>query len=68
MGHKIDTFNTRIKQIHQVVNINNTKIENLKKYEKDKQNSFKSYDARMWEQFFADRYGKKNLSSTNTRK
>ena len=37
---------------------NNKKIDNLKIQTNEKINSFKSYDARMWEKFFADRYKK----------
>ena len=61
MGQKIDTFNIRIQRIHEVVTINNTKIENLKKDEKAKLDDFKSYDARKWEQYFANRYAKKTV-------
>lgn len=68
LGLKIDTFKAEVKNIHKSVTINNTKIENLKKYEKDKKNSFKSYSARMWEQYFADRYSKKIYSSEERRK
>ena len=67
LDKKIDTFNLEIKNIHEAVTINNTKIENLKKYEKVQIDKFKSYDARMWEQYFADRYAKKIISATNTR-
>lgn len=63
LGVKIDTFKAEVEKIHKSVNINNIKIENLKQYEKDKKNSFKSYSARMWEQYFADRYAKKDNSS-----
>jgi len=58
LDKKIDTFNYEIKNIHEAVTINNTKIENLKKYEKIQIDKFKSYDARMWERYFADRYSK----------
>jgi len=68
LDKKIDTFNTRIQRIHEAVTINNIKIENLKRYEKTQIDKFKSYDARMWEKYFADRYAKKILSTTNTRK
>ena len=59
LDKKIDTFNFKIKTIHEAVTINNTKIENLKKYEKVQIDKFKSYDARMWERYFTDRYSKK---------
>jgi len=59
LDKKIDTFNMQIKNVHQAVNINNTKIENLKKDEKIQIDKFKSYDADMWERYFTDRYSKK---------
>jgi len=68
LDKKIDTFNTRIQRIHEVVKINNVKIENLKKYEKNQIDKFKSYDARMWEKYFAERYANKASSRTNTAK
>jgi seryl-tRNA synthetase len=60
LDKKIDTFNTRIKNIHEAITINNIKIENLKKYEKVKVDNFKSYDARMYEEYFAERYSDKS--------
>jgi seryl-tRNA synthetase len=68
MGHKIDTFNLRIKGIDEEVEINNTKIDNLKKNEKIQIDNFKSYDASMWEQYFTDRYTKNNLLKAETGK
>ncbi len=65
LDKKIDTFNSRIKNIHEAVTINNTKIDNLKKYEKVQIDKFKSYNARMFEQFFTDRYAKKITTSAN---
>ena len=59
LDKKIDTFNLQIKNIHEAVNINNTKIENLKRDEKIEIDKFKSYDANMWERYFTDRYSKK---------
>ena len=56
LDKKIDTFNIRIKQIHEVVKINNVKIDKLKKDEKIQIDKFKSYDARMYERYFTDRY------------
>jgi len=64
LDKKIDTFNLQIKNIHEAVTINNTKIENLKKYEKVQIDNFKSYDARMYEQYFTDRYSKKSTTET----
>ena len=66
LGVKIDTFKKQVEGIHKSVKINNIKIENLKQYEKDKKNSFKSYTASMWEQYFADRYAKKTSSPTES--
>lgn len=63
LDKKIDTFNTRIQRIHEAVTINNIKIENLKRYEKTQIDKFKSYDARMWEKYFADRYKNHNKST-----
>ena len=68
MGQKIDTFNLRIKGIHEAVTINNTKIENLKKDEKTKLDNFKSYDANEWEQYFANRYAKKTVPHNDSAK
>jgi peptidoglycan hydrolase CwlO-like protein len=59
LDKKIDTFNIQIKNVHKAVNINNTKIENLKRDEKIQIDKFKSYDANMWERYFTDRYSKK---------
>ena len=59
LDKKIDTFNSEIKNVHEAVNINNTKIENLKRDEKIQIDKFKSYDADMWERYFTDRYSKK---------
>ena len=59
LDKKIDTFNLEIKNVRNAVNINNTKIENLKRDEKIQIDKFKSYDANMWERYFTDRYSKK---------
>ena len=59
LDKKIDTFNLQIKNIHEAIIINNTKIEKLKRDEKIQIDKFKSYDARMWERYFTDRYSKK---------
>jgi seryl-tRNA synthetase len=66
LDKKIDTFNLQIKNIHEAVIVNNKKIENLKRDEKIQIDKFKSYDARMWEKYFTDRYAKKIISTTNT--
>jgi peptidoglycan hydrolase CwlO-like protein len=68
LGRKIDTFNVKINNLHKSIKINNTKIDNLKKYEKAQIDKFKSYDARMWERYFTDRYSKKNQSPTESTK
>jgi uncharacterized protein YoxC len=57
---KIDGFKSVITQIDKDITINNTKIDNLKKYEKDTKDSFRTYDANMWERYFADRYANKD--------
>jgi peptidoglycan hydrolase CwlO-like protein len=67
LDKKIDTFNYEIKNIHEAVTINNTKIENLKKYEKVENDKFKSYDASMWEKYFAERYASKIINYKETR-
>jgi peptidoglycan hydrolase CwlO-like protein len=64
LDKKINKFNDEIENVHQAITINNTKIDNLKKDEKIKINQFKSYDARMWERYFADRYSKADTDTT----
>ncbi len=64
LDKKIDTYNSQVEIIHKAVNINNAKIDNLKKYEKAQINNFKSYDARMWEKHFTDRYAKRISPTT----
>jgi uncharacterized coiled-coil DUF342 family protein len=56
---KIDGFKSVIIQIDKSITKNNTKIDNLKQYEKDTKDSFNTYDANMWERYFADRYSNK---------
>jgi uncharacterized protein YoxC len=56
---KIDGFKSVIIQIDKDITKNNTKIDNLKQYEKDTKDSFRTYDANMWERYFADRYADK---------
>ena len=51
----IDYENILIK-IDTNISINNKKIDKIKTQTNEKINSFKSYDARMWEDFFAERY------------
>lgn len=57
---KIDGFKSVIIQIDKDITKNNTKIDNLKQYEKDTKDSFNTYDANMWERYFADRYANKD--------
>jgi septal ring factor EnvC (AmiA/AmiB activator) len=64
LNQKIDTFNLKIKEIHQVVSSNNVKLENLKKDEKIQIDNFKSYDASMYERYFAERYTKNKVPDT----
>lgn len=64
LGKKIDTFNIRIKSIHEEVKLNNAKIDKLKENGKIQIDNFKSYDARMWERYFTDRYTKDKNTST----
>jgi uncharacterized protein YoxC len=56
---KIDGFKSVIMQIDKDITKNNIKIDNLKQYEKDTKDSFNTYDANMWERYFADRYATK---------
>jgi len=64
LDKKIDTFNVGIKKIHEAVKLNNIKIDKLKENGKIQIDNFKSYDARMWERYFTDRYAKdKNTSA-----
>jgi septal ring factor EnvC (AmiA/AmiB activator) len=60
IDNKIDGFKTEITQIDNDVIKNNTKIDNLKQYEKDTKYSFRTYDAIMWERYFSDRYTNKD--------
>lgn len=68
LGLKIDTFKAEVKKIDNSIKINNVKIENLKQYEKDTKDSFKSFTALQWEQYFADRYAQKNKRTTEAGK
>lgn len=53
---KIVKYEDLLVKIDSSISVNNKKIDNLKKSTNEKINSFKSYDARMWEKYFADRY------------
>lgn len=55
---KLAEYEKILVKIDTNISKNNKKIDNLKTQTNEKINSFKSYDARMWEKFFADRYKK----------
>ena len=56
LQNKIEGFNDSISKIDKAINDNNKKIDKLKEDEKNKLDNFKSYDAGMWERYFAERY------------
>ena len=58
LSEKIATYEKMLIKIDSNISINNKNIDILKNKTNEKINSFKSYDARMWEKFFADRYKK----------
>ena len=51
-------YENDIKKIDSNISRNNKNIDILKNKYNEKINDFKSYDARMWEKFFTDRYKK----------
>jgi septal ring factor EnvC (AmiA/AmiB activator) len=53
---KIKEHEEAIVKIDSNIGINNQDIDKLKNKTNEKINSFKHYDARMWEQYFANRY------------
>lgn len=55
---KIKEYEKDIVKIDSNISRNNKNIDILKNKYNEKINNFKSYDARMWEEFFADRYKK----------
>lgn len=55
---KIVGYEKLLLKIDSSISNNNTKIDKLKISTNEKINSFKSYDALMWEKFFAERYEK----------
>ena len=55
---KQNKYENDIKKIDSNISRNNKNIDILKNKYNEKINDFKSYDARMWEKFFADRYKK----------
>jgi septal ring factor EnvC (AmiA/AmiB activator) len=56
LNSRMEDFKTEIREIDNGIEINNNKIENLNKYEKDQINSFANYGNVEWEKYFADRY------------
>lgn len=58
LNQKLADYEKILVKIDTNISINNKKIDKLKLETNEKINSFKSYDARMWEKFFADRYKK----------
>lgn len=58
LTEKLVEYEKILVKIDTNISKNNKKIDNLKIQTNEKINSFKSYDARMWEKFFADRYKK----------
>jgi peptidoglycan hydrolase CwlO-like protein len=59
LDKKIENFNSKLEVLDNSINANNSKIDKLKKDEKNKVDSFKHYNASMWEKYFTDRYSKK---------
>jgi len=58
-GVKIVDYENRILVLDSKIQDNNNKINDLYENAKNKKNSFRSYDARMWERYFTDRYSEK---------
>jgi preprotein translocase subunit SecF len=58
LNEKLVEYQNILIKIDSNIATNNQKIDILKNNTNEKINSFKSYDARMWEKFFADRYKK----------
>jgi len=59
LDEKIDKLNFKIQTLDNNINTNNDKIDKLKQNEKSKIDSFKCYNASMFEKYFTDRYSKK---------
>ena len=53
---KMESFKTEIVKIDKGIDVNNSKIQNLKIYEKEQISSFATYGNSEWEKYFADRY------------
>ena len=58
LTEKLVEYEKILVKIDTNISRNNKKIDILKSSTNEKINSFKSYDAVMWEKFFADRYKK----------
>jgi hypothetical protein len=58
LNEKLVEYQNILIKIDSNIATNNQKIDILKNNTNEKINSFKSYDARMWEKFFTDRYKK----------
>lgn len=56
LSDKIVQYEGLLIKIDSSISVNDKKIDNLKINTNEKINSFKSYDVRMWEKYFADRY------------
>jgi septal ring factor EnvC (AmiA/AmiB activator) len=59
LDKKIDQINSEMKALDNSISANNKKIDKLKQNEKSQIDSFKQYDAGMWEKYFSNRYSKK---------
>ena len=53
---RMEDFKSQIQEIDKGIEVNNNKIQNLNKYEKDQISSFATYGNVEWEKYFADRY------------
>jgi Skp family chaperone for outer membrane proteins len=58
LSEKILAYEKMLVKIDSSISVNEQKIDKLKISTNEKINSFKSYDAIMWEKFFTDRYKK----------
>lgn len=58
--NNIVNYQNKIIDLDSKISDNNKKIKDLYENANRKKNSFKHYDARMWERYFTDRYSKKN--------
>ena len=56
LSDKISVYEKLLIKIDSSISINEQKIDKLKISTNEKINSFKSYDATMWEKFFTERY------------